>query len=427
MWGLRNRKLLQERGESFVRDRRRDNGRRRVYGEADFAPALALRAERPHDGERMLAWRARRTGHAVPSPATIGRKLNALGLANKPSGPGDQRLYPRPEQRAHGDRRIMDLWSSWWVGDARVDLATIGDPVSRLCLAELGWAVSSELYTRALALSVRHLGPMKMLTLDNGVGLAVDTRAGTLPQSVRWALHHGAAVTYIPPAQPWRNGRLERFHWTMEREFWVPAQPKTKDEAARKLQDWLNEYNMGRPHSALGFDPPAAHGPYAPLSGEVLRTPARLGPQAGTVRFIRLVETRGLIDCQGAVLRVHPMLAGQSVTVDCAVTPGEDGMGRVPWQPKKDLPSEVVATFRHRIERGGANVTEQAPLFDDVHLLMVEHEVAPNTGLLQAQYDKRIARPRKRGFVQRGKAVAQARQELAADEAEGRAAAAMEV
>lgn len=361
----------------------------------------------------MLAWRARRSGHSTPSPATIARKLNSLGLANKPLGPKDNRRYPKPPQLEHGDVRVMDLWSSWWVGDARTYIATVGDPVSRIALGELAWVVSNDLYVQALARSWQHMGPFKRLTSDNGVGLCLDMMLARSTPVVRWCLARGAEVTFIPPAQPWRNGRLERFHWTMEREYWVPQQPSSKAAAGQGLLEWLNEYNLERPHSALDHDPPARHGAYEPLYGEVVPYELPSRPQPGTVSFIRLVESGGLVDCQGAVLRVSPVLVGQFVTVRLTLTPGEPGPGEVRWEPKKGLPHDVVATFQHRVD-AGKGYQEGVPVFADVRLPGLEHEVQPNTGLLQAQYDKRVTKTLKRAFGGRGKAVRQARAEEAA-------------
>jgi transposase InsO family protein len=54
------------------------------------------------------------------------------------------------------------------------------------------------------------------------------------------------------PYRPRTNGKVERFHQTMARE-WAYGRVYTEStERANLLEDWLNHYNRRRPHSAIG-------------------------------------------------------------------------------------------------------------------------------------------------------------------------------
>lgn len=66
------------------------------------------------------------------------------------------------------------------------------------------------------------------------------------------AIHH---IT-TPPYTPQWNGKVERFHQTMERE-WAKGQ-RYRNHHARNaaLPHWLRHYNQRRPHSALDGRPP---------------------------------------------------------------------------------------------------------------------------------------------------------------------------
>jgi len=59
-----------------------------------------------------------------------------------------------------------------------------------------------------------------------------------------------------PPYTPRWNGKVERFHQTMERE-WAKGL-RYRDSIARNqaLPHWLEHYNQRRPHSSLGGQPP---------------------------------------------------------------------------------------------------------------------------------------------------------------------------
>lgn len=59
------------------------------------------------------------------------------------------------------------------------------------------------------------------------------------------------------PYRPQTNGKIERFHRTLLRE-WAYARPYSSERARRKaLPAWLHIYNHHRPHTSLGRRPPA--------------------------------------------------------------------------------------------------------------------------------------------------------------------------
>jgi transposase InsO family protein len=52
------------------------------------------------------------------------------------------------------------------------------------------------------------------------------------------------------------NGKIERFHQTMGREWAHGRSYPTSEHRASLLKDWLEHYNHRRPHSAIGNRPP---------------------------------------------------------------------------------------------------------------------------------------------------------------------------
>jgi len=57
---------------------------------------------------------------------------------------------------------------------------------------------------------------------------------------------------FIKPHCPWQNGKVERFNRTLQVEWAYRHVFTTNDERAAALEPWLQEYNTGRRHSALG-------------------------------------------------------------------------------------------------------------------------------------------------------------------------------
>ena len=62
---------------------------------------------------------------------------------------------------------------------------------------------------------------------------------------------------YIEPGSPWENGYVESFHGKLRDELLNGELFDTLWEAQVLLEQWRREYNAVRPHSALGYRPPA--------------------------------------------------------------------------------------------------------------------------------------------------------------------------
>jgi transposase InsO family protein len=59
-----------------------------------------------------------------------------------------------------------------------------------------------------------------------------------------------------PPYTPRWNGKVERFHQTMQREWAKGLRYRNHHARNQALPHWLAHYNTRRPHSALGGRPP---------------------------------------------------------------------------------------------------------------------------------------------------------------------------
>jgi transposase InsO family protein len=67
---------------------------------------------------------------------------------------------------------------------------------------------------------------------------------------------HGIHHIITPPYTPRWNGKVERFHQTMEREWAKGLRYRNSTARNRALPHWLRHYNQRRPHSSLGGQPP---------------------------------------------------------------------------------------------------------------------------------------------------------------------------
>ena len=73
----------------------------------------------------------------------------------------------------------------------------------------------------------------------------------------KWLAKVGTGVLYIEPGSPWENGYCESFNGKLRDECLNGEIFYSLKEAQIVIEKWRVEYNTRRPHSALGYRPPA--------------------------------------------------------------------------------------------------------------------------------------------------------------------------
>ena len=73
----------------------------------------------------------------------------------------------------------------------------------------------------------------------------------------RWLNRLGVKTLFIEPGSPWENGYIESFNGKLRDELLNREIFTTLEEAKVLIEQWRREYNQVRPHSSLGYQPPA--------------------------------------------------------------------------------------------------------------------------------------------------------------------------
>ena len=73
----------------------------------------------------------------------------------------------------------------------------------------------------------------------------------------KWLNRMGVKTLFIEPGSPWENGYIESFNGKMRDELLNREIFTTLVEAKVLINQWKEEYNQVRPHSSLGYRPPA--------------------------------------------------------------------------------------------------------------------------------------------------------------------------
>lgn len=93
-------------------------------------------------------------------------------------------------------------------------------------------------------------------------GIPTHIRSDNGPEFVatvlrEWIAAVGAKTAYIEPGSPWENGYCESFNGKLRDELLNGEVFYTLNEAKIVIETWRQHYNTVRPHSSLGYRPPA--------------------------------------------------------------------------------------------------------------------------------------------------------------------------
>lgn len=220
------------------------------------ADMIALTRDYGRYGYRRIAALLRDAGWAV-NDKRIERLWRREGLKVPARQPRRKRLWLndgscirlRPERPNH-------VWSDDFVHDRTADgrvikMLCVLDEFSRECLAirvdrKLKAADVIDVLSDLFILR----GAPGFIRSDNGPEF--------IAQSVRdWISAVGAQTAFITPGSPWENGYVESFNGRLRDELLNGEVFHTIHEAKILIEQWRRHYNAVRPHSALGYRPPA--------------------------------------------------------------------------------------------------------------------------------------------------------------------------
>ena len=152
--------------------------------------------------------------------------------------------------------RPHQVWSYDFVSARTHDgrslrLLTLIDEYTRECLAiRVGRRLASQEVIETLGEVMVFRGRPQYLRSDNGPEFVA--------QELReWLGKLGTGTLYIERGSPWENGYCESFNGKLRDECLNGEIFYSLKEAQIVIERWRVEYNTRRPHSALGYRPPA--------------------------------------------------------------------------------------------------------------------------------------------------------------------------
>ena len=168
-------------------------------------------------------------------------------------------------------------WSVDFVHDQftcgrRFRVLTIVDDVTKECLGAIpDVSLSGRRVIRELDAIIARRGMPDMVVSDNGTEFTSNA-------VLSWAQERRLDWHYIAPGKPTQNAFCEAFNARIRDECLNEEVFRDLGHARGVIDDWKEDYNTVRPHSAIGYLTPAAYA--AALNGQ---GPSETAPLRGSV------------------------------------------------------------------------------------------------------------------------------------------------
>lgn len=207
-------------------------------------------------GYRRITALLRAEGWVV-NPKRVERIWREEGLKVPAKQPKRGRLYLndgscirlRPLYKNH-------VWSYDFVSDRlhngkKIRMLTVIDEYTRKCLAiRVGFSLKSDDVLDTLSTLFITEGVPEYIRSDNGSEF-------TAKITREWIGGVGVKTAFIEPGSPWENGYNESFNGKLRDELLNGEIFYSLKEAQVLIEQWRRHYNEVRPHSSLGYKPPA--------------------------------------------------------------------------------------------------------------------------------------------------------------------------
>ena len=277
---------------------------------------ISLRKRRPRWGpSRNLAWLEKREPRLdLPASSTVGElfKREGLSLTRR------RRRFPAKATPTNLQQPLApnDLWCVDFKGDFIVDHRrcyplTATDAFSRFLLGcHALESTNTEGARPVFERLFQEYGLPAAIRSDNGPPFASTGLAGLSKLAVWW-MRLGIRLERIPPGKPQYNGQHERMHRTLKAEATKPPE-KTFASQQRRFDDFRFDFNVERPHEALGNEMPISV--YSPSSRDF---PSKLRELEYPGNYaLRGIRTDGSIKWKSQNFYVSAALIGEVVAVE---------------------------------------------------------------------------------------------------------------
>jgi len=290
-----------------------------------------LSAEGFDAGPVTIAWHLERAGLRAPAPATISRILSRAGLVTPQPRKRPRSSYTRFQAEQPNETWQSDFMHHRLADGTDVEILSWLDDHSRFLLSSTPHQpVTGDTIVNVFLDVIEEYGTPASTLTDNG--RVYTARSGGGRNAFEYLLPIlGVRQKNGSPHHPQTQGKIERFHQTLQR--WLAARPSAQNmaELQRQLNQFREHYNEQRPHRALD-----RHTPGSAYRATPKALPAGQRPQQHyRIRYDR-IDTTGKISFRRAgrmhhlgISRIHAHKRVLALADDHQITVTELETGEV--------------------------------------------------------------------------------------------------
>jgi transposase InsO family protein len=241
--------------------------------------------------------------------STVDRILKRRGLV-EPS------TSHRPAAKRFERARPNDLWQMDFKGPYRLAAGGVCHPLSllddhsRYVVGLYALASTHGNGVKQCLMKTWHrYGLPRAVLMDHGSPWWATSNGHGLTRLSVLLIDQGVDLIYASIGHPQTQGKVERFHRTLDQALHHRGIPRSLDGFSERFSDWRCEYNQQRPHEALGDQTPQSH--YRPSRRTYNPRPRPWQYPEGS--DLRSISDAGLLNYGGEKYFVCHALGGQLV------------------------------------------------------------------------------------------------------------------
>lgn len=279
-------------------------------------------------GAQAIHWEMEDLGVApMPSIRTINRILSRNGLTHRRTGIYETKgkAYPKLPSLLPNQTHQADLVGPCYIeGPVRFYSLNVVDMATARCGLHPSRSKSGRSIIAGFWSAWKRMGIPDNLQIDNAMTFAGSPKyPRNMGLLIRLCLHNGVEPWFIPVAEPWRNGVIEKFNDHYQQRFLGKITMTNEDDLLTESLAFEQRHNSTYRYSKLGGKTPlramadAKRTLRFPDKGDAPCYPMKK-PEVGRYHLVRFIRSDLNLNLFGEIFRVPPELQYEYVvaTID---------------------------------------------------------------------------------------------------------------